>query len=69
MRIPKPQRLDATRLQKLFPLSIMILLVGKTMLAAVKLNCQFRLLAKEIKIVNAERVLAAKFIAGETAVA
>ncbi len=66
MRIPKPQCLDATRLQKFFPLQVMFSLVRKTMLAAVQFNIQLRLLAKEIQIVNAERMLAAKFVAAET---
>ena len=65
MRIPKTQRLDAARLQKLFALRVVFPLVGKTMLAAVQFHIQFRLLAKEIQIVNAERMLAAKFVAAE----
>jgi len=63
--IPKPQRLDAARLQKLFPRRVMFALVGETMLAAVQFHIQFRLLAKEIEIVNAERMLASEFVAGE----
>jgi hypothetical protein len=69
MRIPEPQRLDAERLQKLFAFQIMFPLVGKTMVAAVQLEVQHRLFAKEIQIVNADGMLAAKFIAAETAVA
>ena len=65
MRIPESQCLDAARLQKLFPLRIVFPLVGKTMLAAVQFHIQFRLLAKEIQMVNAEGMLAAKFVAGE----
>jgi hypothetical protein len=65
MRIPKTQRLDAARLQKLFALRVVFPLVGKTMLAAVQFHIQFRLLAKEIQIVNAERMPAAKFVAAE----
>jgi hypothetical protein len=52
-------------LQKLFPFQIVFPLVGKTVLAAVQFHIQFRLLAKEIEIVDAERMLAAKFVAGE----
>ena len=66
MRIPKPQGLDTTRLQKFFSFHVMFPLVRKTVLAAIQLHIEFRLLAKEIKRVNAERVLAAEFIAGET---
>ena len=47
MRIPKPQRLDAARLQKLFPFQIVFPLVGKIMLAAVQFHIQFRLLQKK----------------------
>jgi hypothetical protein len=35
------------------------------MLAAVQFHIEFRLLAKEIEIVNAERMLAAEFVASE----
>jgi hypothetical protein len=66
MRIPEPQSLDTSRLQKFSPFCIMILLVGKTVLAAVEFNCQFRLLAKEIKVVNTKRMLSAEFVASET---
>ena len=38
MRIPESQSLDAARLQKLFPLRVVFLLVGKTVLVAVKFN-------------------------------
>jgi hypothetical protein len=48
MRVPEPQRLDAMRLQKLFPLHVMFALVRKTVLAAFQFHIQFRLLAKEI---------------------
>lgn len=54
MRIPEPQRLDTERLQKLFAFQIMFALVGKTVLAAVQLNIQFRLITKEIQIVNTD---------------
>ena len=47
----------------------MLPLIWKTVLATVQFNVQFRLLAKEIQIVSAERMLAAKFVAGETPVA
>ena len=43
-------------------------LIRKTVLAAVQFHIQFRLLAKEIQIVNAERMLATKFVAVETPV-
>ena len=69
MRIPKPQRLDAARKQKFFPLRVVFPLVGKTVLAAVQFNIQFRLLAKEIKVVNADGMLPTKFVAGEPPVA
>jgi len=69
MRIPESQRLDAARLQKLFALLVMLALVGKTVLAAVQFNVQFRLLAKEIEKINAERMLAAEFVAAEPPVA
>jgi hypothetical protein len=46
----------------------MFSLVGKTMLAAVQFNVQFRLLAKEIKVVNAEWMLAAELVAAESSV-
>jgi len=36
------------------------------MLTAVHLNVQFRLLTKEVQVVNAEWMLAAKFIAAES---
>ena len=65
MRIPKPQRLDVERLQKLFPFQIMLPLIRKTMLAAVQFHIQLRLLAKEIQIVNATGMLAAKLVAAE----
>ena len=68
MRIPESQRLDAVRLQKLFPFKVVLPLVGKTVLAAVQFHIQCRLLAEEIEIINADRMLAAKFIAGETPV-
>ena len=54
MGIPKSQRFDAARLQKLFALSVVSPLVGKTVLAAVQLNIQFRLITKEIQIVNTD---------------
>ena len=41
----------------------MFALVGKAMLAAVQFHIQFRLLAKEIEIVNADGMLAAEFVA------
>jgi hypothetical protein len=69
MGIPESQRLDAMRLQKLFPLSVVFPLVGKTVLAAVQFNVQFRLLTKEIQMVNADGMLAAKFVAAEATVA
>jgi hypothetical protein len=47
----------------------MILFIGKTVLAAVEFNGQFRFLAEEIEIVNINRMLAAEFVAGETSVA
>ena len=65
LRIPKAQRFDAARLQKFFPFQIMLSLVGKTVLAAVQFNVQFCFLAKEIKIVITERMLAAEFVAAE----
>jgi len=65
MRIPESQRLDASRLQKFFPFQIMFALVGKTMLAAIEFHVQLRLLAKEIQIVNAQRMLAAELVAAE----
>jgi hypothetical protein len=68
LRIPEPQRLDAERLQKHLALFVMLSLVGETVLAAVQLEVQHRLFAKEIQIVNADGMLAAKFIAAETAV-
>ena len=64
-RVPEPQRLDAERLQELFPLRIMLSLVGKTVLAAVQFHIQLRLFAKEIQIVNTARMLPAKFVAAE----
>jgi hypothetical protein len=39
--------------------------VGKTVLAAVQFHIQFRFLAKEIEIVNADGMLAAEFVAGK----
>ena len=47
----------------------MLPLVGKTVLAAVQFDIQFRLLTKEIKMVNSDWVLAAKFIAAEATIA
>jgi len=69
MGIPESQRLDAARLQKLFPLSVVFPLVGETVLTAVQFNIQFRLFTKEIQIINADGMLTAKFVAGETTVA
>lgn len=69
MRIPEPQRLDAARLQKFFPFQVMFTLVGKTVLAAVQFHIQLRLLAKEIQIIIAERMLAAEFVAAEPPIA
>jgi hypothetical protein len=68
MGIPEPQRLDAARLQKLFPFQVVFPLVGKTVLAAVQFDIQFRLLAKEIKVVNADGMLTAEFVAVEPSV-
>ena len=68
MGIPEPQRPDAARLQKLFALNVVFPLVGKTVLAAVQLNIQFRLLTKEIQMVNADGMLAAKFVVAEATV-
>jgi hypothetical protein len=65
MGIPKPQRLDAARLQELFPFRVVVPLAGKTMLAAVQFHIQFRLLAKEIQIIITEGMLAAEFVAAE----
>jgi hypothetical protein len=67
MRIPETQRLDAARLQKLFPPGVVLPLVWKTVLAAAQFHVQFRFLAKEIEIVIADGMLAAKFIAAEAA--
>jgi len=58
MRIPEAQRFDATRLQKSFPLHVMLALIRKTVLAAVQFHIQLRLLAKEIQIIFAEGMLA-----------
>ena len=66
MRIPESKCLDASRLQKLFPFQVMFASVGKTVLAAVQFHIQCRLLAEEIEIVNADGMLAAEFVAGET---
>jgi hypothetical protein len=66
IRIPEPQRLNAERLQELFPFQIMLSLVGKTVLAAVQFHIQFRRLAKEIEIINTDRMLPTKFVNGET---
>jgi len=52
-------------LQKLFPIHVEFALVGKSVLAAIQFHIQFRFLSKEIEIVNAERVLAAEFVAAE----
>jgi hypothetical protein len=65
MGIPKSQCFDAARLQKFFPLHVMSALIGKTVLAAVQFNVQFRLLTKEIQIVDADGMLAAKFVAAK----
>jgi len=67
IRIPEPQRLDAARFQKLFPLRVVFPLVGKTVLAAIQFDIQFRFLAKEIKVVNADGMLATKLVVGKTA--
>jgi hypothetical protein len=67
MGIPKPERLDATRLQKRLSLDIMILLFRNSMLAAIHFNVQSRFHAKEIQIVNAQGVLTAEFVAVEAA--
>jgi hypothetical protein len=69
MGIPKSQRFDAARLQKFFPLHVMLALIGKTVLAAVQFNVQFRLLTKEIQMVNADGILVAKFVAAKATVA
>ena len=69
MRIPEPQRLDAARLQKLFPLCVMFPLVEKSVLAAVQFHMQFRLLAEEIEIIIADGMLTTEFVAGESSVA
>jgi hypothetical protein len=47
----------------------MLALTRKTVLAAIQFHIEFRLLTKEIKVVNAERVLTTKLVAGEPAVA
>jgi len=65
LRIPKPQRLDAARLEKLFPFQIVFPLFGKTVLAAVQFDVQFRLLAKEIQIIVSQRMLATKLVCSE----
>jgi hypothetical protein len=41
-------------------------LVGKTVLATVQLNIEFRLLAKEIQVVNTDGMLTTEFVAGKT---
>jgi hypothetical protein len=69
MGIPEPQRFDAARLQKLFALSVVFPLIGQTVLAAVQFNVQFRILTKEIQMVNADGMLAAEFVAAEATVA
>jgi hypothetical protein len=69
MGIPEPQRFDAARFQKRVAFGIVNLPFNKTMLAAVQFNIQIRLQAKEIQIVNANGMLAAPFVAVETAVA
>ena len=68
MGIPESQRLDAARLQKSFALSVVFPLVGKTVLAAIQLNIQFRIFAKEIQIVDPDGMLAAKFVAAKATV-
>ena len=47
----------------------MLLLIGKTVLAAVQFNVQFRFCAEKIQVVITERILPAKFVAGEPSVA
>jgi hypothetical protein len=69
MGIPESQRLDAARLQKFFPHHVMSALIGETVLTAVQFNVQFRLLAKEIQMVNADGMLAAKFVTAKATVA
>ena len=44
----------------------MLSLIGKTMLAAIQFDVQCRLLAKEIKVVDADGMLTAKLVAAET---
>ena len=56
------------RYPKFLPLCVVCLLGGKSVLAAVQLNIQFRFFTKEIQVVVTERVLAAKFIATEAAI-
>src|ERR1700722_6046494 len=68
MGIPESQRFDAIGLQKGLALGIVILSVRKTMLAAVQFEVQSGFLAKEIKIVQANGMLTAEFIAVEAAV-
>src|SRR5208283_71474 len=69
MGIPEPQRFDAARLQERRALRIMILAVREPMLSAVQFNVQRRFIAKEIQIIDANRMLASDFVTVEAAVA
>jgi hypothetical protein len=68
MGVPEPQRFNASRFQKRLSCAVMMLRFRKTVLASVQFNVQPRFLAKEIKIVDANRMLASEFVAVETAV-
>jgi len=68
-RIPKPHRFDAARLQKFCSLRIMLLLIGKTVMTAVKFDVQFRFLAKEIEKIGTNGMTAPEFIGVEAPIA
>ena len=57
------------RLQKFFARQIVLPLLGKTVMAAIQFNVQFRLLAKEIQIVITDGMFAAEFVIADPAVA
>jgi hypothetical protein len=66
-RIPEAKGLNAQACQGLVAFRVVLLLAGKSMPGTVQLDSQSRLFAKEIQIVDPDRVLPPEFVAVETA--
>src|SRR5438034_1343016 len=67
--VPETQHLDTARNQKRLTLGVVVPLRWMTVVAPIQFNRQPRFLAKEIEVVDALGILAAKLVIAKTAVA